>query len=123
MIANPAAKFDRPAALKSLPYQSRNVCIMAASMARDHRNPGDRCKHHTHFTRQKVADAVARGEMVWLDGNGNACLRQTNRAGYAAKSAGSWQKTPSGPVACMQLVQGEKGRYVPCFQRESYEAA
>ncbi len=31
--------------------------------------------------------------------------------------ARSWQKTPSGPVHTMQLVEGRKGRMVPVDQR------
>jgi hypothetical protein len=46
----------------------RKVCVLTASMARDHRKkPG--CLTHPHFTRSKVNLAVARGEMAWIDEN------------------------------------------------------
>jgi hypothetical protein len=79
----------------------------------DHRNVVTKCQGgaHTHFTRAKVVDAVARGEMRWMD-------KHHNTATYTVVAAGTWQKTQSGPVATMQLKVGNRGRYVPVTQRE-----
>lgn len=116
--------FTRPRIHSSLiarPYDARNICVLsAAHSAHASRLTGSRCtgNTHTHFTRAKVAELVARGEMRWLDYAGNTSLRQTNTAAYTEVAASTWQKTPSGPVATMQMKVGEKGRYVPVRQRE-----
>jgi hypothetical protein len=65
----------------------------------------------TFYTRGKVVDAVARGEMRWVD-------RFHNAATYTENASGTWQKTQSGPVHTMQLKVGFKGRHVPAGQRE-----
>jgi hypothetical protein len=117
-LANPSAKFDRlPAlALRNRPYERRTICVIPASMGGgDHRAVVmTKCGggHHTHFTRQKVVDAVARGEMQWCD-------RHHNTAMFTVQAAGTWQKSQSGAVATMQLVVGARGRYVPFAHRES----
>jgi hypothetical protein len=63
--------------------------------------------------------------MTWIDPfNGLPTKRATNLATYVADteksrgSAGTWQKTQSGPVCTMQLKQGFKGRHIPAGQRE-----
>jgi hypothetical protein len=113
MPANPAAMFSRPRVHVSLlarPYERRCVLVIPSSDAAafDPRNPVD---NGTFFTRGKVADAVARGEMRWCD-------KFHNTATYTDTAAGTWQKTRSGPVCTMQLKVGLKGRHVPAGQRE-----
>jgi hypothetical protein len=118
MIASPSAKFSSPrvhVSLRAKPYERRSVCVLAMSQAK-RLNPKDtvvRCcgGTHTHFTRAKVVEAVAREEMMWLD-------RFHNTACFTPLSTGTWQKTRSGPVCTMQLVEGARGRYVPARQRK-----
>jgi hypothetical protein len=82
------------------------------------------CKNHTHYTEAKVKADVARGELTFIDKNGNPTPAQTTVATYATDteksrgSAGTWQKSQSGLVCTMQLKQGLKGRHVPAGQRE-----
>lgn len=125
MIARPSAKFARPRVHISLiarPYERRSVCVLPASQARnDHRTFVGKCDggNHTHFTRDRVIELVARWEMTFLDPRtGTPTARHTNLATYTDKAAGTWQKTRSGPVHAMQLKVGLKGRHVPAGQRE-----
>ena len=116
VIAKPSAMFTRPqvhVSLTAKPYERRNVCVLPASHGQDHWAVVTRCTGglHTHFTRAKVVAAVASGEMRWLD-------RFHNSATFTVVAAGTWQKTPSGPVHTMQMKVGMKGRHVPSTQRE-----
>jgi hypothetical protein len=108
MIARPSAKFERPRA----PYERRCVLVVPASEAGsiDPRQAMPGRKGLTYFTRGKVVDAVARGEMRWVD-------KFHNAATFTSEASGTWQKTRSGPVWTMQLVQGARGRYLPARQR------
>ena len=90
----------------------RSVCVLNPStVSGDRKRFISQCngKGHTHFTRERVVEAVARGEMVWVD-------RHCNAATFTQQSAGTWQKTQSGPVCTMQLVVGAKGRHIPADQ-------
>lgn len=125
MLANPSAKFARPRVHVSLvarPYERRSVCVMTRTQVNrrtDIEETRNCCGgNHTHFTRDRVIELVGRQEMVFLDRNGNPTARHTNLATYTEKSAGTWQKTQSGPVCTMQLKVGFKGRHVPAGQRE-----
>lgn len=126
MIARPAAKFARPRVHVSLiarPYERRSVCVMTRTQVnrRTDLNETSGCcgGNHTHYTRDRVIDLVERHEMTFLDRKGNPTARHTNLATYTEKSAGTWQKTRSGPVCTMQLKVGFKGRHVPAGQREA----
>lgn len=119
-LANPARQFAN-VRFNTRPYERRSVCVMPASTQQDHRNdprnwvPGQvsACSggNHTHFSRSRVVELVERGEMRWLD-------KFHNQATYTALAGGTWQKTASGGVHTMQLVQGMRGRHVPFAQRE-----
>lgn len=122
MPANPAAMFSRPRVHSSLQNQAakptherRCVLVLPAEVAAfiDPKAKIDVVggKGSRFFTRSVVTDAVGRGEMRWVD-------RHHNCATYLPKATGTWQKTRSGPVCTMQMVQGERGRYVPVGQRE-----
>lgn len=123
MLANPAAKFGRVPApvVKSRPYESRQICIMRRDWARGNSRAtvhkcGSGCQAMTHLTRTAVMAAVDRGEMEWVDKFHNAAV-------YAQSASATWQKTHSGPVATMQMVEGAPGRYVPVQHRETFEQA
>jgi hypothetical protein len=124
MIARPSAKFARShmkASWTEMPYERRSVCVLPTN-SRDHLALAKKCngRNHTHFTRSKVVDAVARKEMTWIDENtGLPTNRATNLATFTKAACSTWQKTRSGPVCTMQLIAGARGRYVPATQRES----
>jgi len=113
MIANPAARFY-PKDRGPKPYERRNVCVLPRSQADlvDHRAVMTKCSggRHTHQTRTVIAALVKAGEMRWVD-------RHHNVATYA--TVGTWQKTRSGAVHTMQLIQGQRGRHMPAGQRSS----
>lgn len=111
-LANPARQFAN-VRFNTRPYERRSVCVMPASASNDHRNVAQACSggNHTHFSRSRVVELVERGEMRWLD-------KFHNQATYTALAGGTWQKTASGGVHTMQMVQGMKGRHVPFAQRE-----
>ena len=119
MLANPAARFTHPRAqvLIARPYERRSVCVLPQQAAQlmEQRGVIMRCQGgtHTHFTREKVLDAVSRGEMRFID-------RHHNTACYTKEAAGTWQKTRSGPVCTMQMIVGEKGRHVPANQVDNW---
>jgi hypothetical protein len=128
MLANPSAKFTRPrvhsstlAHLKQKSYENRAVAIVSASEAcgmrtsdaLQLRNGG---KGYTFWTRSRVVDLVARGEMRWID-------RHHNGATFTAEGAVTWQKTRSGTVHTMQMKSGLKGRHVPFGQLDPEQMA
>lgn len=121
-IANPAAKFNRQHThnqtrpLTRSAFERRSVCVLPKSLCMmvDSRKTVLPCagKKHKHFTRRAVEGQIASGEMRWVD-------RHHNVATYVTSE--TWQKTPSGGVHTMQLVEGLKGRHIPATQRETLE--
>ena len=98
----------------SAPRENRNVRVISAAQAMGYDQRPGAGGGARYFTRGVVAQAVARGEMRWVD-------KYHNTATYTVESASTWQKTRSGPVCTMQLIQGEKGRHVPANQVDTFD--